>query len=281
MAELLKGAPVAAALNDKTKQRAEALRSRGITPTLAIIRVGDEPGGAAYERAAVRRCEAVGVDVRLVTLPSAVPQYVLTGAVAELNADGSVHGILLIRPLPKTMDERAVCAMIDPCKDVDGASDASLAALLSGTEGFAPCTASACMELMRHYGVELEGKRAVVVGRSLVVGKPAALLLLARNATVTLCHSRTPELARVVREADVVVSAAGRKGLLGAECFRAGQSVVDVSVNVDEAGNMTGDADFAAAEAVVSRITPVPGGVGPVTNAVLVSNVVTAAERTI
>lgn len=280
MAQILKGAPVAAALNDNTKKLAEELRAGGVTPTLAIIRVGEDPGGAAYERAAVRCCAAVGVETRLVTLPADVPQYVLTGAAAGLSADVSVHGILLLRPLPKALDERAVCAAIAPGKDVDGASDKSLAALLTGGACFAPCTAAACMELLRYYDIALAGRRAVVVGRSLVVGKPAALLLLREDATVTLCHSRTPELAGIVREADVVVTAAGREGLLSGACFRPGQTVVDVSVNLTSDGCLTGDADYSAAGQIVSAITPVPGGIGPVTNAVLASNVVKAAIDT-
>lgn len=280
MAILLKGAPVVAAMNEETARRCATLKARGVTPTLAVVRVGERPDDLSYERGLTKRCDAVGVAVRRVVLPEDVTEAELLAAVEAVNADGGIHGCLLFRPLPRQVDGRAICAALAPEKDVDGITDQSLASVfMGGGVGFAPCTAQACVELLTHYGVPLSGARVTVVGRSLVVGKPAAMLLDRRNATVTLCNSRTRDLPALCREADVLVVAMGKRGFIGQDCLRAGQTVVDVGIHVGEDGKLCGDVRFAEAEPIVDAITPVPGGVGTVTNSVLVRHVVEAAER--
>lgn len=279
MAKLLAGAPAAAALAERVRGDTALLRARGIVPCFAVLRVGEDAAALAYERGAAKRCEALGICVRRVTLPHDAPQEALLAAVNALNADPAVHGILPLLPLPAGLDGRALCRALAPEKDVDGLSDASRAAVYGGDESAAPCTAAACMQLLRHYGIDPAGRRAVVVGRSAVVGRPLAMLLLAADSTVTVCHSRTQNLAALCREADILVAAAGCRGLIGAEALRPGQVVLDVGVNTDPGGALCGDVDFAAAEAVVSAVTPVPGGVGAVTNTVLAAHVVTAAKN--
>lgn len=280
MARILRGAPVAAAINEKTAASLAALKQRGVEPTLALVRVGEAGADAAYERSAVRRCQALGAQARCVTLPADVEQAALEQTLAALSADGTVHGILLFQPLPKPLDAAAACAHIAPEKDVDGVTAASAAAVYTGRgPGFAPCTAEAALRLLDFYEVPLDGRHAVVVGRSEVIGRPAAMLLLQRSATVTICHSHTRGLAEHTRQADVLVAAVGRAALLGQAQLRAGQTVVDVGVNVLADGTMVGDVDFAAAEATVDAVTPVPGGVGAVTTAVLLSHLAEAAQR--
>ena len=280
MAELWKGAPAASALTEQLIPRAQALRERGIVPTLAIIRVGERPEDLSYERGAMKRCEKVGIAVRQFLLTAVSSQADLMDVIEEVNRDQSIHGCLLFRPLPRHMDEQAACAALDPAKDVDGITPGSLAAVFAGSgAGYPPCTAQACLELLDHYGYALKGKRAVVVGRSLVIGKPASMLLLGRHATVTICHTRTADLPAECRRADVLIAAAGKAGVVGASCLSPGQVVIDVGINVDEEGNLVGDVDFAAAEPVVKAITPVPGGVGAVTTSVLARHVIEAAEK--
>ena len=282
MAELWKGAPVAAALTERLIPRAQALVEKGVTPTLAIVRVGERPEDLSYERGALKRCEKVGIAVRQYLLTSEATQADLMEVIEDINRDDSIHGCLMFRPLPKHMDEAAACAALSPAKDVDGITAGSLAAVFSGSgAGYPPCTAQACLEILDHYGYELKGKRAVVVGRSLVIGKPASMLLLGRHATVTVCHTRTADLAAECRRAEVLVAAAGKAGAVSAQCLAPGQVVLDVGINVDENGNLVGDVDFAAAEATVDAITPVPGGVGAVTTSVLARHVIEAAEKAI
>ena len=282
MAELWKGAPVAAALTERLIPRAQALAEKGVTPTLAIVRVGERPEDLSYERGALKRCEKVGIAVRQYLLTSEATQADLMEVIEDINRDDSIHGCLMFRPLPKHMDEAAACAALSPAKDVDGITAGSLAAVFSGSgAGYPPCTAQACLEILDHYGYELKGKRAVVVGRSLVIGKPVSMLLLGRHATVTVCHTRTADLAAECRRAEVLVAAAGKAGAVSAQCLAPGQVVLDVGINVDENGNLVGDVDFAAAEATVDAITPVPGGVGAVTTSVLARHVIEAAEKAI
>lgn len=282
MAQLWNGAPVAAALTEQLSQRAQALIAKGVTPTLAIVRVGERPEDLSYERGALKRCEKVGIAVRQYLLTATSSQTDLMEVIKEINRDDSIHGCLLFRPLPKHMDEAAVCAALSPAKDVDGITAGSLAAVFSGSgAGYPPCTAQACLEILDHYGYELKGKRAVVVGRSLVIGKPVSMLLLGRHATVTICHTRTADLPAECRRADVLVAAAGKAGAVSAQCLAPGQVVLDVGINVDEDGNLVGDVDFAAAENTVEAITPVPGGVGAVTTSVLARHVIEAAEKAI
>lgn len=280
MSELLKGAPVAAALAERAAERASALVARGVTPTLAIVRVGERADDLSYERGALKRCERVGVSVRRFAFPEGVRQEELLAVIERINADASIHGCLIFRPLPAPLDEAAVCAALAPEKDVDGVTAGSLYGVFAGRPtGFPPCTAEAVLAVLDHYGVPLEGARATVVGRSLVIGRPVAMMLLARNATVTMCHTRTADLAAECRRADVVVAAAGRAGAVGASCLAEDQVVVDVGINWDEGEqSLVGDVDPSARD-VVRALTPVPGGVGAVTTAVLAAHVVEAAER--
>lgn len=280
MAELLKGAPVAAALTAQLTARCAALKEKGVVPTLAVVRVGENPGDISYEAAAVNRCGKIGIDVKGLPLPDDCEQDRLLDVIRSINENPAVHGCLLFRPLPDRAMEAAACALLDPAKDVDGMTAASLTGVFTGTgAGFPPCTAQACLEILDHYGIKPSGKHAVVIGRSLVIGKPVSMLLQNRDATVTMCHSRTKDLPALCRSAEILVAAAGRTGLVEASCAAPGQVVLDVGVNVDEDGGLRGDVDFAAVEPVVGAITPVPGGVGAVTTAVLCKHVIEAAER--
>ncbi len=280
MTKLLKGAEVTAALNAKLKEQTETLKAQGVTPCLAIVRVGERGDDVAYERGAMKRCETIGVAVRNVVLAAEASQQELLDALEALNQDKAVHGVLLFRPLPKHMDDNTVRQALCPEKDVDGITDGSLAGVFAGTAtGFPPCTPQACMEILDHFGIELTGKKAVVVGRSLVVGKPAAMMLLGKNATVTVCHTKTADMPAVCREADVLIVAAGRAGVVDKSYLSSGQTVIDVGINVDKDGNLSGDVNMADADGLVAAITPVPGGVGTVTTSVLVKHVVQAALK--
>ena len=282
MAEILKGKEVVAALKEKLIAEVEALKAKGVTPTLAIVRVGERPDDISYEKGAMTRCKGIGVEVKNFLLPADCTQDDVLKVIKEVNEDSSIHGCLLFRPLPKTMDENYIRNQLDPAKDVDGITDLGMAGTYSCTAlGFPPCTPTACMEILEHFGIDLTGKRVCVVGRSLVVGKPAAIMAIQRNGTVTVCHTKTKDMKAVAREADIIIAAAGKAGVVGEGFFREGQIVIDVGINFDEEGNMKGDVDFAAAEPVVAAITPVPGGVGTVTTSVLVKHVIEAAKRTI
>ena len=281
MAELLKGKPVADAINVELAPRIEACKAAGVTPILAIIRVGEREDDLSYERGATKRCETLGLGLRKFLLPADCTQEDLMTAIAAVNEDPAIHGCLMFRPLPKHLDEAAACGALAPEKDVDGITQGSLFGVFANRPiGFPPCTADACMQVLRHYNYNLTGAKVAVVGRSLVIGKPVSMMLQAANATVTMCHTRTKDLPATCREADILVVAAGHIGTVGADAVRAGQVVIDVGINWDEAaGKLCGDVDFAAAEPVVAAITPVPGGVGSVTTAVLAKHVVQAAER--
>lgn len=280
MAELLLGKPVGDALSEETRAQVEALAARGVQPTLAIVRMGERPDDLSYERGACKRAEALGIAVQKYLLPEDAPQEELMAAIEAVNANDAIHGCLLFRPLPRHIDEAAACNALSPAKDMDGITAGSLAGVFMGTGvGYPPCTAQACVEILDHYGIALEGKNVAVVGRSLVIGKPVAMMLLARNATVTLCHSRSANLPAICRDADVVVYATGRSRAYGLEHFASGQTVLDVGINVDAEGNLCGDVDFAVAEGVVDAITPVPRGVGSVTTAVLMRHVAEAAAQ--
>lgn len=279
MAELLKGAPVAETIDRRSAEGVEKLAERGIVPALAVVRVGRRADDLAYERGAVKRCERVGVRVISAELPETVAQESVMEVIADLNSDTSVHGVLLLLPLPKQLDAEAVRAALLPSKDVDGITDGSLVGVFTGRgEGFSPCTAQACMEILDYYGYDLRGKRVTVIGRSLVVGKPVAMLLMAKNATVTVCHTRTVDLPSVARNAEILVCAAGKAKAVGADMTSQGQTVIDVGINFLD-GKMCGDADLETVEGIAAAITPVPGGVGTVTTSVLVNHVVEAAKR--
>ena len=282
MAEILKGKEVVAALKEKLIAEVAALQEKGVTPTLAIVRVGERPDDISYEKGAMTRCKGIGVNVKNFLLPADCTQDDVLKVIKEVNEDSSIHGCLLFRPLPKTMDENFIRNQLDPAKDVDGITDLSMAGTYSCTAlGFPPWTPTACMEILEHFGIDLTGKKVCVVGRSLVVGKPAAIMALQRNGTVTVCHTKTKDMKAVARDADIIIAAAGKAGVVGEGFFKEGQIVIDVGINFDEEGNMKGDVDFAAAEPIVAAITPVPGGVGTVTTSVLVKHVIEAAKRTI
>lgn len=281
MAEILKGAPVAKALNEKMIEKVNALKEKGVEPMLAILRVGERADDISYEKGATKRCEQVGVKVKNVVLPAEVDEDMFFEKLTELNEDVQVHGILMMRPLPAHIDGEMARQMLNPAKDIDGCTDGSLAGVFTNTKvGFAPCTAQAAMEILDYYGIECSGKRAAVVGRSLVVGRPVSMLLMHKNATVTICHTRTVDVQSVTKNAEIVVVCSGKMESVGAEYFSEEQSVIDVGIGWnEEKGKLCGDVKFDEAESVVAAITPVPGGVGAVTTSVLVSHVVEAAER--
>lgn len=283
MAKQLLGKEVNAKLTARIQVECDALKERGILPTLAIIRCGERPDDLSYERGATKRAETLGVAVKKFVLPESVSKQELLDTIDAANRNDAIHGILLFRPLPKHLkaDQDEISNRVDPRKDVDGMTDLSIAGVFMGKDlGFAPCTPAACMEILDYYGIDCAGKNAVVIGRSLVVGKPAAMMLMNKNATVTVCHTRTRDVAAVTRQADILISAAGRLRSLTKESVRAGQIVVDVSINWDEEKRgIAGDAAFEEIEPIVGAITPVPGGVGAVTTTVLIGHVVEAASR--
>ena len=283
MAKLLKGKEVAAALNEQSVRKAAALKEKGITPTLAILRVGEKGDDISYEKGAMKRCAAVGVEVKNVILPEDVGQEEFYQTLDDLNHDPSVHGILMFRPLPKHLDNEKARNAIAPEKDIDGCSDGSLAGVFTGNgRGFAPCTAEAAIAILEYYGSDITGKTAVVLGRSLVVGRPLAMMLMQKNATVTICHTRTQNMAEITREADIVISCMGRIEILDSRFFSEGQTVIDVGITwSNEKKKVCGDCLFEEVEPVVRAITPVPGGVGAVTTSLLVRHVIEAAEKSV
>ncbi len=280
MAKQLLGKEVTAAMNEKIKADVAKLLEKGITPTLGIIRVGEREDDISYERGATKRCEQLGVACEKFVLPCDVTEEELLKVIDEVNQNDNIHGVLLFRPLPKHLNEEKIINALDIAKDVDGITDGSMAGVFAGKKlGFPPCTPQGCMEILDYYGIDCTGKKAVVVGRSLVVGKPAAMMLLKKNATVTVCHTRTTDMPSVVREADIVIAAAGKAGVIDGSYLRAGQTVIDVGINVNEEGKLCGDVNYEEAEKIVDAITPVPGGAGSVTTSVLVGHVVEAAVR--
>ena len=282
MAKQLLGKEVNSSLNERIKNNVAALQEKGITPTLGIIRVGENPSDISYEKGATKRCETLGVACEKFLLPEDVSQEELLGVIDQVNKDSHIHGVLLFRPLPKHLDQAVIENALSPEKDVDCMTDLSMSGVFTGKQiGFPPCTPQACMEILDYYGIDCTGKKAVVIGRSLVVGKPAAMMLIKKNATVTICHTRTKDMPSVTREADILIVAAGRAGVVGAEYVREGQIIIDVGINVNEEGKLCGDVDFPVVEPIVEAITPVPGGVGSVTTSVLVGHVVEAAMRTL
>lgn len=281
MAEILKGKPVADHLDEISLAKSEALREKGIIPLLAVLRVGARDDDISYERGASKKCRKTGVEVRSVVLPEDVEQEEFYRTLDELNNDPKVHGILMFRPLPKHLDNEKARLSINSEKDVDGCGNRSLTGVFINKKmGFAPCTAEAAMQILDYYGIELSGKKVVVIGRSLVVGKPLSMLLLNRNATVTVCHSRSINIPAITRDADIIISCTGQMESVNAECVREGQTVIDVGITYNEKKQkLCGDVLFEEVEPIVAAITPVPGGVGSVTTSVLVSHVVEAALR--
>ena len=282
MAEILKGAPAAGAITEKLIAITGQLRSRGVIPTLAIVRVGARGDDLAYENAAIKRCDKIGIAVKCFMLEPDVSQDQLLQILGEINQDKGIHGCLMFRPLPKHIDERIVCQALNAEKDVDCMTDHALVGVFTGKgPGFPPCTAQAVMEILEHYGVKLEGRHAAVIGRSLVIGKPVAMLLQAKNATVTMCHSKTRDMDSICRQADILVAAAGHAGTVTPEFTNPGQIIIDVGINTMPDGRLAGDVDFEAVEPLVKAITPVPAGVGSVTTAVLCKHVIQAAVRAV
>jgi methylenetetrahydrofolate dehydrogenase (NADP+)/methenyltetrahydrofolate cyclohydrolase len=278
-ARIIDGKALAADLRRELAPRVAALAARGVRPGLAVILVGDDPASRVYVRNKVRACEETGVDSRHVALPASVEQRELLATIAALNADSAVHGILVQLPLPARLDAEQVLEAIAPEKDVDGFHPMNMGALLAGRARFVPCTPAGIMVMLDHAGIALRGQRAVVVGRSNIVGKPMALLLLQRDATVTICHSKTHDLPALTREADVLVAALGRPKAISAAMVKPGACVIDVGINRLEDGTLAGDVDRVAVNDVAGWITPVPGGVGPMTVAMLIVSCVGAAEQ--
>jgi methylenetetrahydrofolate dehydrogenase (NADP+)/methenyltetrahydrofolate cyclohydrolase len=279
--KILYGKDVAQTMAPALRREAEALRQEGVTPTLAIVRVGGREDDVAYERAAMKRCENVGIQVRQFVLDANITEEALLDTIGKIGADAGIHGCLLFRPLPKGIDENRVCNALPPEKDVDGVTETALSSIFAGMgQGYPPCTARACIELLGHYGYDLLGKKVVVVGRSLVIGKPVSMMALAKNATVTICHSKTPDLASECRSADILIVAAGKAGLVDETCLSPGTVVIDVGIHVDGKGNLRGDVRKEAL-GVAGAYAPVPGGVGAVTTSVLAGHVLEAARNTL
>ena len=289
MAKRLLGKEVNEALVAALQARTAALKEKGIVPTLGIVRLGENPSDLSYEKGATKRAEEIGVAIKNFILPEASTKEEVLATIDQINADDSIHGCLMFRPLPKHLkaDQDEICNRLAPKKDVDSMTHMSNAGVFEGQDlGYAPCTPAACMEILDHYSIDCKGKKAVVIGRSLVVGKPAAMMLMAKNATVTICHTKTVNTAEICKNADIIISAAGVLNSLTKDFVREGQIVIDVSMNWNPEkitskgkGGMSGDCVFDEVEPIVEAITPVPGGVGAVTTSVLMKHVVEAAEK--
>ena len=278
-AQLIDGNQLSQQLRGEVARRAQALKARGITPGLAVVLVGDNPASQVYVRNKVKACQDSGLHSVLEKYDASLSEAELLARVQALNQDPSIHGILVQLPLPAHIDAQKVIEAISPAKDVDGFHIASAGALMTGMPGFWPCTPYGCMKMLESIGYDLRGKHAVVIGRSNIVGKPMALMLLQKDATVTICHSRTRDLKAQTLQADVIVAAVGRRNVLTADMVKPGAVVLDVGMNRNDEGKLCGDVDFAGVQEVASHITPVPGGVGPMTITMLLVNTLEAAER--
>lgn len=281
MAELLKGAPVAKAINERTCRIVEDLAAKNIIPTLAILRAGERKDDISYENSAVKKCDAVGINVKKVVLPEDISADEFYDEIRKLNEDEDVHGILMFRPLPGQIDEDKARNLIDPSKDIDCCTNLSLAGVFSNTDiGYPPCTAQAVIEMLDYYDIPVKGKNAAILGRSLVIGRPVAMMLMHKNATPTICHTKTVGTADIAKASDIVIACTGHAESVGKEFFTEGQTVIDVGINwSDKKNKLCGDVDLEAAEPVVANITPVPGGVGAVTTAVLLFHVADSAMK--
>ncbi len=278
-AQLIDGNQLSKQLRTEVATRAQALKARGITPGLAVVLVGDNPASQVYVRNKVKACEDSGLHSVLEKYDANMTEAALLARVEALNKDPAIHGILVQLPLPEHIDAQKVIEAISPAKDVDGFHIASAGALMTGMPGFWPCTPYGCMKMLESIGYDLKGKHAVVIGRSNIVGKPMALMLLQKDATVTICHSRTKDLKAQTLQADVIVAAVGKRNVLTADMVRPGAVVLDVGMNRNDEGKLCGDVDFAGVKEVAGWITPVPGGVGPMTITMLLVNTLEAAER--
>lgn len=279
MAQLLLGKEVLKHMHIDLTARVEALKTEGYTPTLAILRVGEHPDDMSYERTAVKRAETLGVAVQKITLPETISQQELQVHIQAINRNPEIHGCLMFRPLPVHIAEQKMCNELILEKDIDGISFRSLAQVFAGTnQGYPPCTAEACLTMLDHYHIPIAGTHVVVIGRSLVVGKPLSMMMLNRHASVTICHSRTKNLAELCKTADIIICAAGRAKMIDDSFVSPGQILLDVGINFDEDGKLVGDIDFDRVEPIVEAITPVPGGVGSVTTSLLMQHVISACE---
>jgi len=280
MALIMKGAPVSESMRGDIIKRADALNEKGVRPCLGIIRVGERPDDLSYERAAAKRMAVMHIEMKVFPFPLNIGQKELEAKFAKISEDASVHSILLFRPLPSHLDDTPLRERIDPFKDTDGMSPVNIAGVFAGKPGsFAPCTPEAVMKTLDYYGIPFSGKQAVIIGRSLVVGKPLAVMMTRRDATVTVCHTKTENLAELVRSADIVVAAAGRAHLVTGNMVKDGASVVDVGINVDADGKVCGDVDTESVKTKAGAVTPVPGGIGAVTSAVMAEHVLLGAEH--
>ena len=282
MTKILKGKSVANSLMKKISEKVKELKAKGVFPTLAIVRLGDNPQDISYERGAVKRAFQLGITVRQFVYDEKISQGELIEEIQRLNDDSHIHGVLIFRPLPGHINESEICSALSPAKDVDGITSGSMAGVFMDSDiGFPPCTAEACMEILDHYGYDLEGKRVLVMVRSLVIGKPAAMMAMRRNATVSVCHSRTSneDLRKLGQNADIVIAAVGKACMIKSGWLGKGQVIIDVGINVKEDGSLCGDVDFDEVYEIASAITPVPGGVGSVTTAILMKHVAEAAEK--
>ncbi|MET3381615.1 MULTISPECIES: bifunctional methylenetetrahydrofolate dehydrogenase/methenyltetrahydrofolate cyclohydrolase FolD [Variovorax] len=278
-AQLIDGNALAKTIRAEVAGRTAALKARGVNPALSIILVGEDPASQVYTKHKVNDSAQTGLEATLETYPADMSEADLLARIRTLNDDPKVHGILVQLPLPRHMDSQKVIETISPAKDVDGFHVASAGALMTGAPGFWPCTPHGCMKMLESIGYDLRGKHAVVIGRSNIVGKPMAMMLLAKSATVTICHSATQDLGAITRQADVIVAAVGKLNLLTADMVKPGAVVIDVGMNRKEDGKLAGDVDFDGVKEVAGWITPVPGGVGPMTRAMLLANTLEAAER--
>lgn len=279
MAKLFLSKEINEQLNKEIEEKAGSLIASGVTPTLAFLRVGDRTDDISYERSATKRCEKFGINTLHKSFSLDATFEEIAQCIKEINNNDDIHGLLMLRPLPSHLDEEALCNLLDPRKDIDGITDTQAANIYKGATGsLAPCTSRAVVEILKRYEVPLTGKNVVVIGRSLVIGKPVSMMLLKENATVTICHSKTTNLADICRRADIIIAAVGKERFLTSEYVSEGQVVIDVGIHVDSEGNMCGDVDFDSVSEIVSAITPVPGGVGGVTTSILILTLLEVAE---
>ena len=282
MEKLMLGTEVANAMKEALTLKTERLKEQGTVPCLAIVRVGERPDDISYERGAKKKMEGIGIECRSIVLEEAISMARFEEVIRGLNTEADVHGILLLRPLPKHLDEKQVKTWMDPEKDMDCMCDSNILKVFAGEKAdYAPCTAEAVMEMLNYYQIPLAGKQVAIIGRSMVIGKPLAMLMLHAHATVTMCHSRSEEMDAICRNADILVAAAGKAKMVKAKMVKEGAVVVDVGINMDENGKLCGDVDFEDVETKVSAISPVPKGVGSITTSVLAKHVLLAAEKSI
>lgn len=280
MSERLLGKEVNAKLNEELKLEVEKLKQQDIVPTLATIRVGENESDISYERGATKKCETLGINIKKYVLPKDITQEELIQLIHEVNEDDNIHGVLLFRPLPSHLNQYEIENELLPTKDVDCMTESSIGAVFTGKNiGYPPCTPHACVKILEHYNIDCTGKKVVVIGRSLVVGKPLAMMMLNKNATVTMCHTKTNDMPKEAREADILIVAAGHANTVTKDFVKEGQIVIDVGINVNEDGKLCGDVAFDEVSDIVKAITPVPGGVGSVTTTVLAEHVIQACKR--